>query len=50
MYKNPKEIAAHKKKLPFKVVVPKKKFPQRLLGLVAGNSFFKVQCFVISQK
>ena len=45
MYKNPKEIAAHKKRLPFKVVVPKKKFPQRLLGLVAGNSFFQGTVF-----
>ena len=46
MCKNPSEIAAHKKRLRSKVVVPEKIFPQRLLRLGAGNSFFQRTMFL----
>ena len=45
------EKTAHKKRLRSKVVAPKRIFfPRRFLCLIAGNSFFRVQCFFISRK
>ena len=45
MYKNLSEMAAHKKGLWSKVVVPKKHFFCRILCLIAGSSFFQSTVF-----
>ena len=45
MYKNLSQIAAHKKRLWSKVVVPNFFFPFKLLCLVVGNSFFQSAMF-----
>ena len=50
MYKNLSETAAHKKSLWSKLIVPKKTFfPCRLLCLIVGNSFFRVQYFLFHE-
>ena len=50
MHKNFSEIATHEKRLCSKAVVLKNTFfPWALLCLVAGNSFFRVQCFFMLQ-